>query len=164
MPQLHYIRREPSQGLDPVARTPPQSADHALGARGLPVLGLLLAPKKEGGRHSSFTWKALLHCKRGRNHTGSLHPPQQATNEISFLLAEGEAMKRWGCLEESERLLVYTDPETTNPHLHWGHQHDDAVRERAALAPVTGSKDSRAAGPGWQEERKPVGTSGTGSP
>lgn len=27
-------------------------------------------------------------------------------------------------------LLVYTVPETTNPHLHWGHQHDDAVRER----------------------------------
>lgn len=39
-------------------------------------------------------------------------------------------MKRWGCLQESERLLLYT-----NPHLHWGHQHDDAARERAALAP-----------------------------
>lgn len=61
-------------------------------------------------------------------------------------------MKRWGCLEESERLLIDTVPETTNPHLHWGHQHNDAVRERAALAPVTGSKDSRAAGPGWQRK------------
>lgn len=48
VPQLHYIRHEPSQGLDPVERTPPQSADNALRARGLPVLGLLLAPKKEG--------------------------------------------------------------------------------------------------------------------
>lgn len=31
-----------------------------------------------------------------RNHIGSLHPPQQTTNEISFLLLEGEAVKHMG--------------------------------------------------------------------
>lgn len=60
---------------------------------------------------------------------GSPHPPQQATNEISFLLAEGEAVKRWGCLEESERLLLYTNPPST------GDTNTMMLSERAALAP-----------------------------
>lgn len=60
VPGLHYIRHKPSQGFDPVERTLPQSVDNALRAKGLPVLGLLLALKKEGDRHSHFTWKELL--------------------------------------------------------------------------------------------------------
>lgn len=60
VPQLHYIRREPSQAFDPIERTLPQSVDNAPRAKSLPVLKLLLVLKKEVDRQSHFTWKELL--------------------------------------------------------------------------------------------------------
>lgn len=48
VPQLHYIRPEPSQGSDPTERMLPQSVVNALRAKGLPVLRLLLALKEDG--------------------------------------------------------------------------------------------------------------------
>lgn len=60
VPQLHYIRHEPSEGSDPTERMLPQSVDNALRARGLPVLGLLLALKKDGDGQGYFRWKELL--------------------------------------------------------------------------------------------------------
>lgn len=60
VPQLHYIRRKPSQAFDPTKRTLPQSVDNVYRAKSLPVLKLLLVLKKEVDRQSHFTWKELL--------------------------------------------------------------------------------------------------------
>lgn len=59
-PQLHYIRRKPSQGASPTGGTLPQGVDNVLRAKGLPVLGLLLTLKKDRARQSHFIWKELL--------------------------------------------------------------------------------------------------------
>lgn len=74
VPELHYIRHEPSRVVT-LERMLPQSVDNALRAKGLPVLELLLVPKKEGKRHSDFTQRNYFsfYCKHCRNHTGSLH-------------------------------------------------------------------------------------------
>lgn len=61
VPGLYYISHKPSQGFDPVEKTLASlSVDNALRAKGILVLRLHAAPKKEGDRHSHFTQKELL--------------------------------------------------------------------------------------------------------
>lgn len=104
-------------------------------------------------------WKNcfLFHCKKHcRKHIGSLHPPQQATDEISFLLLGSEAVKNGAAWKNLIMSLVYTVPETTT----MGTTMVTQSERRQPWLSVTGGDDSRAPGPGWQKESQPMGTSG----